>query len=343
MRRMLVFLALILISCFQAHGRNGQAEQNAKPNAGNLACFDAAWKRVRDVYPFLEYKNIDWDSIYAVYKSRVEKAGEDEFDQLLNDMLAELKDVHVYHNKVQGHQKYTYESPSQARDKRTISRGVIRRYFDTELTRTKSKSAMYGMTAENIGYIYFYDLMDHGLEEEFPGILEYLKNTKGLILDFRTRQGGTYQVVQSLVQRFLTAPLEKPKMYILENIEQPPFQPLTDTLIYTKPIVILINGVTISAGELISEVLKQLPNVTAVGDTTAGGGGCASGHTPQAEGPYRLPCNRIIFIPTGYFLRYDGSHFEWNGVSPDIRVEQTEADVKIGKDRQLEYAINMLK
>jgi len=343
MRRMLVFLVLILFSSFQARGRNEQAEQNIKPNAGNLDCFDAAWKRVRDVYPFLEYKNIDWDSIYAVYKSRVEKAGEEEFDLLLNDMLAELKDVHVYHQKVQGPQKYAYESPRQIRDKHAISRAIIRKYFDTELTGTKSKSAMYGITADNTGYIYFYDLMDNGLEEEFPDIVKYLRNTKGLILDFRTRQGGTYQVVQSLALCFLTAPLEKPKLYILEDIEQPPFQPPTDTFIYTKPIVVLINGMTISAGELISEVLKQLPNVTVVGDTTAGGGGCASGHTPQAEGPYRLPCNRIIFIPTGYFLRYDGSHIEWNGVSPDIRVEQTETDIKSGKDRQLEYALNMLK
>ena len=197
MRRMLVFLVLILFSCFQARGRNEQAEQNIKPNAGNLDCFNAAWKRVRDVYPFLEYKNIDWDSIYAVYRPRVEKAGKKEFNQLLNDMLAELKDVHVYHQKAHWHQKYTYESPRQIRDKHAISTRVIRKYFDTKLTRTKSKSAMYGITGENIGYVYFYDLMDNGLEEEFPDILEYLRNTRGLILDVRTRQGGTYQVVQS--------------------------------------------------------------------------------------------------------------------------------------------------
>jgi C-terminal processing protease CtpA/Prc len=202
---------------------------------------------------------------------------------------------------------------------------------------------MYGITSENIGYIYFYDLLKRDLQIEFPEILKKLSNTQGLILDFRTRQGADYQVMQSVVLNFITTPLAKPKLYILEDIEQPPFQPLTDTFIYTKPIVVIINGVTISGGESITEIFKQLPNVTAVGDTTCGGGGAASGHTPLAEGSYKLPCHKIIFIPTGYLLRYDGSHFEWNGVDPDIRVEQTEADIKKGRDRQLEYAVNMLK
>ena len=344
MKKMLLLTSAILITGCGTHLQNeSQTEPNARMNGKYIACFDTAWKRVKDVYPFFEFKKINWDSIYTVYRPKVENANRKQFTQVLNDMLAELKDVHVYHQNVKGNQKYVYESPRQTKDKNVYSLKVIRKYFSKKLARAECKSVMYGITPENIGYIYFYDLLKSDLRTEFPEILKHLSNTKGLILDFRTRQGGDYQVIQSVVLNFMTTPLEKPEIYILEDIEQPPFQPLTDTFIYTKPIVVLINGVTISGGESIIEILKQLPNVTAVGDTTSGGGGCASGHTPRAIGTYQLPCGKIIFIPTGYLLRYDGSHFEWNGVSPDIRVEQTVTDIKNGKDKQLEYAINLLK
>jgi C-terminal processing protease CtpA/Prc len=344
MKRSIILLVFMLLLSYGVNAQNETViERNSKSNVKNIECFEAAWKRVKDVYPFLEFKKINWDSIYTVYRPKVENANRKQFTQVLNDMLAELKDVHVYHQNVKGHQKYVYESPRQTKDKNAYSLKVIRKYFSMKLIRAKCKSVMYGITLENIGYIYFYDLLKSDLQTEFPEKLKHLSNTKGLILDFRTRQGGDYQVIQSVVLNFLTTPLEKPKIYILEDIKQPPFQPLTDTFIYTKPIVVIINGVTISGGESITEILKQLPNVTAVGDTTSGGGGCASGHTPRAIGTYQLPCRKIIFIPTGYLLRYDGSHFEWNGVAPNIRVEQTETDIKNGKDRQLEYAINMLK
>ena len=335
--------AILVIECGTYAQNELQTERNTGMYSKYIACFDSAWKRVKDVYPFFESKKINWDSIYTVYRPKVENANRKQFTNVLNDMLAELKDVHIYHRNAWGNQKYVYESPRQTRDKNSYSLKVIRKYFNNKLARAKCKSVMYGITSENIGYIYFYDLLKRDLQIEFPEILKKFSNTKGLILDFRTRQGADYQVMQSVVLNFITTPLAKPKLYILEDIEQPPFQPLTDTFIYTKPIVVLINGVTISGGESITEIFKQLPNVTVVGETTSGGGGAASGHTPRAEGSYRLPCNKIIFIPTGYLLRYDGSHFEWNGVDPDIRVQQTEADIKKGRDRQLEYAFKMLK
>ena len=43
------------------------------------------------------------------------------------------------------------------------------------------------------------------------------------------------------------------------------------------------------------------------------------------------------------FGRYDGLPWEWLGIPPDIRVEQTETDILAGRDKQLEYAIEMLK
>jgi C-terminal processing protease CtpA/Prc len=257
-------------------------------------------------------------------------------------MLAELKDVHVYYRRafIFRNQRYPYKSPRQIKDKNAISKSVIRKHFNKRLK--SSKGVLYGITPASIGYICFKSFHNSSLIDELPDIFKYLSNTKGLIVDLRSPRGGDYNVVLAFVNYFITTSMAKPELYILEKIDQPPFQPSESEYTYIKPVVVLINGITISAGELTTQILKQLPNVTVIGDTTCGGGGASSGHILKAVGEYKLQNGVTIMVPTGYFKCYDGTHIEWNGVSPDIRIEQTESDINNGKDKQLEYAINYL-
>ena len=129
------------------------------------------------------------------------------------------------------------------------------------------------------------------LTNEFPDVLDYLKNTKGLILDIRQKRGGDYKNIEAVITRFLTEPLERNDAYTMgAKWVLPPFQP-SGAYQYTNPVVVLINGSTFSAGEFTTEILKQLPQVTAVGDTTGGGsvgGGDASLFFFQAENQLRL-------------------------------------------------------
>ena len=154
---------------------------------------------------------------------------------------------------------------------------------------------------------------------------------------------GSFQNVEAVVTRFMSEPLERPRLYLLgEFIDIPPFEP-AGPFVYTNPVVVLINGSTFSAGELTTEILKQLSQVTVVGDTTGGGGVVSSGGRPEHVGEYRLPSGKNIYIGTGYFERYDGEMFEWNGVLPDVRIPQTREDAEKGIDRQLEFAIKTIK
>ena len=171
--------------------------------------------------------------------------------------------------------------------------------------------------------------------------MEYLKNTKGLIIDIRQKRGGTPQNVEAVVSRFITEPMEWPRFFSLgQLIDVYPIQPQGKA--YSNPVVVLINGSTYSAGEITVECLKQLPNVIAVGDTTGGGSGISANNSPKTVGDFQLPSGKWISVPSGYIERFDGIPWEWNGIPPDIRVEQTEEDVKKGRDMQLEYAINYL-
>ena len=311
-------------------------------NNQNMEDFVAAWNRINDVYPFLDFKKINWDSIYAVYLPKVEAARGDEFYYVLHDLLAELKDGHVYYHTVGGGEVYPFYPQRHFKDRHAYNPFVVRKYFDKELKLTTSGSAEYQILPENIGYVFLSDFHENYLINEFPGILEYLKNTKGLIIDIRQKRGGSIQNVDAVVSRFITDPMDRPVFYSLGELvdwsQLLPSGPFT----YTNPVVVIINGSTFSAGELTTEFMKQLPNVTALGDTTGGGGGAGS-NQGNNKSDFKLPSGKLISTPTGYIVGYEGLIIEWNGVPPDIRVEQTEEDIKNGRDKQLEYAINILK
>ena len=309
----------------------------------NIEDFEAAWNRINDVYPFFEFKNINWDSIYSRYHPRVEAASGDEFYLVLHDLLAELKDGHVYYHTDGGGEVYPFYPQRHFKDRHAYSPFVVRTYFDKELRVTESRSAEYEILPNNIGYVFLSDFQENYLTNEFPGILEYLKNTEGLIIDIRQKRGGNPQNIEAVVSRFMNSSIDWPKLYYLDEPyplnQLQPRGPFT----YTNPVVVLINGSTFSAGELCTEMLKQLPIVTAVGDTTGGGGGVGASGSGEIVSDYKLPSGKLISTPTGYFERYDGQPIEWLGVPPDIRIEQTEMDIINGRDKQLEFAINMLK
>lgn len=312
-----------------------QAESNF-----NVEDFEAAWARVNTVYPYLDYKQINWDSLYTVYKPQAEQAKGDENFAVLIKMLGELKDMHIHVKTIGGQPISTYYAPRWVKDKFAFDPIVVRNYFDRKLSITGDGRIEYGIIPGNIGYIYMATFDDNYLQNYFSEALNYVKDTKALILDIRHNNGGSYQNLVAVVSRFITSPLEKPEYYLLgELIPLPPFEP-QGSFQYINPIVVLINGVCYSTGDIFPEVMSQISTVTLVGDTTGGG---SSGSTSAAPAEYRLPSGKIIFVGTTDWRRYDGLPYEWIGVPPDILVQQTKEDIKNGIDKQLEFAIAMLQ
>lgn len=316
-----------------------------KPAETNLhkEDFEAAWSRINDVYPFLDFKELDWDSVYNIYAPRFEVARGDEFYHVFHELLAVLKDGHTWYTTNGGGKIYPFYPERHFRDRHGYNPFVVRSYFESELIVTDSKVAEYGILPGNIGYLFISGFQENYLIDEFPGILDFLKETDGLIMDIRQKQGGSYQNVEAVVTRFMSEPMERPPIYLLgEFIDIPPFEP-AGPFTYSNPVVVLINGSTFSAGELTTEIMKQLPQVTVIGDTTGGGGVVSSGGMPEHVGEFTLPSGKQIYIGTGYFERYDGEMFEWNGVPPDIRIPQTGEETDKGMDKQLEFAMDWIK
>jgi len=313
-----------------------------KPENSNLNVedFNATWARVNAIYPYLELKKINWDSLYIVYKPKAEQAKGDEIYPVLIDLLGELKDMHIEVGTEGGRLVETYQGPRWLKDKYSFNPIIVRNYFDRELKITGEGNIEYEIIPGNIGYIYVGSFNVDNLKNPFYQALNYIKNTKALILDIRHNNGGSSDHVETIVNRFITSTLEKPESYLLGELTQsPPFTP-QGPFPYIKPVVVLINGVCASAGEYLPEVMKQISTVTVVGDTTAG---ASAGATLDVPAKYNLPSGKKVYIGTLDLRRYDGLPWEWIGVAPDIRIEQTKEDLANGKDKQLEFAINMLK
>ena len=80
-----VYCVSALLSCKDVFVISPDSNQNVED-------FEAAWNRINDVYPYLEFKNINWDSIYTVYRPLAENAQGDDFYLVLRgfSLLSDL-------------------------------------------------------------------------------------------------------------------------------------------------------------------------------------------------------------------------------------------------------------
>jgi len=248
--------------------------------------------------------------------------------------------MHVHIKTEGGRLIQTYQAPRWKKDKYSYDPVVVRNYFDKELRITGEGNIEYEIIPGNIGYIYIGSFNVEYMINPFYKALNYVKNTNALILDIRHNNGGSFENVELVVSRFITSQLERPEYYQLgELIHLAPLEP-QGSFQYVQPVVVLINGVCVSSGDYFPEIMKQISTVTIVGDTTAG---ASAGSSAEAPAEYILPSGKKILVGTTDLRRYDGLPWEWIGIAPDILVEQTKEDLASGRDKQLKFAINMLK
>ena len=115
-------------------------------------------------------------------------------------------------------------------------------------------------------------------------------------------------------QQFLTAPvsldLEGGYGYI-----QP--QPVVR---YTKPVLLLINGLDFSAGDAFPAVMQDNGRVTTFGENTNGAGGNVAPYGPLANSYFKFELTQSLMV------RPNGNYIENKGVSADIKYDLNEDD-----------------
>jgi C-terminal processing protease CtpA/Prc len=248
----------------------------------------------------------------------------------------------VYHKTNGGARFFPFPSPRLQVDGAAFSQLLVRSYFDEGLVIAGLDGVEYGILAGNVGYIHITHFNKDHMMDDFPSVMAHLAGTEGLIIDVRNNTGGDHDKVEGVVGMFIDSTMAWPKAFHADGVlvePWPDMRPRGQQPRYSHPVVVLINGASLSSGELFPEVMSQLPGVTLVGDTTAG---ASCNDHGGFRGDLRLPSGKMIHIPTWCITGYDGLPWESVGIAPDIRVPQTEADIAQGVDRQLEHAIELL-
>ena len=298
--------------------------------------FDALWTIIDEHYCFFEYKNVDWEQVGQKYRAQVlpEMTGEELFD-VCAQMLKELKDGHTNLISPWDVSRYwIWEQYPVNYDERIIDEYYLNYNY------RQSSGIKYQILSNNIGYMYYGDFGTVIGEGNLDVILSYLASCDGLVIDVRDNGGGFLTNVERLVARFVT---ERVLAGYISHKTGPGhdefsepyayyFDPADDTRIkFLKPVVILTNRASFSATNNFVSIMKSLPNVRVVGDTTGGGSGM----------PFTSE------LPNGWNVRFSacsildpyGNETEFGTVpSEGYYIDMDEADMRVGRDTILETA-----
>lgn len=134
MKRHIKYLILLTVVLFSSC--IGEEEYDNSPQ-GN---FDALWTIIDEKYCFLDYKDINWDSIYTVYQKKLTPTMSDEnLFEVLGDMLDELKDGHVnlYSSSDVARYWNWYEDYP-----RNFNEAIVEKYLETDYRIADRKSVV---------------------------------------------------------------------------------------------------------------------------------------------------------------------------------------------------------
>lgn len=304
------------------------------------AVFDDFWEGMDRYAGNLEILGVDWDSVRAVHADRFTPDLTDaEVFAALVDVAYAPRDPHI--------RLLTPEVTFQTLDSLAAEFGWTRTFDDARVRQRLGASAVdYAdgriLTGQigDIGYIWVRDFSG-GLGDTWFDQLDVaadaLRESRAYIVDIRDNDGGNGIRSRDVAGRFMS----QPRLFLrtqqrigrgdtdftapFEHIVRPRGdQPLAG------PVVVLTSRYTISAAERFLVAMRERPDVTVVGDTTAG----TLGGTHERE----------LLNGWLYSLSYErvtdarGCSYDGTGIPPDI-VQRPEP----GRDAVLERALELLR
>jgi len=217
--------------------------------------------------------------------------------------------------------------------KLTIVREGEDEAFDVEITRDiiKIKSVRHRVENEDVGYLRVTTFNQNtmpGLQKAIKEIREELgNNLKGYVLDLRNNPGGLLDQAILVSDAFLekgeivSTRGRSEKNTKRDNATQ---GDLTDG----KPIVVIINGGSASASEIVAGALQDHRRAIIMGTQSFGKG--------SVQTVIPLPGHGAMRLTTARYYTPSGRSIQAEGVEPDIIVEQAKIEDVEGRKRTRE-------
>ncbi len=161
-------------------------------------------------------------------------------------------------------------------------------------------------------------------------------NHKKLILDLRGNPGGFLQSAVSISSYFLPAGKVVVKENFGENIEEQVYRSQGKTRGDFNPdnFVVLIDGGSASAAEIVAGALSEHNVATTIGETTFGKG--------SVQELVSLPSGASLKVTVARWLTPNGVSFSDGGLKPNVNVKRTPQQIIAGEDPQQAAALEWL-
>lgn len=233
------------------------------------------------------------------------------------------------------------KGPEHTKVMLTIVREGEGDYLEIEVERRKIESPTVNseMLDNNIGYIEITEF-DEITADQFTEAFAVLKGQgmRGLILDLRSNPGGSVQTCVSIARRILPKGLI---VYTEDKYGEREEYNCDGATPFDKPLVVLVNGYSASASEILTGAIKDYGIGTIMGTTTYGKG-IVQRIIPMADGS-------AVKLTISKYYTPKGVNIHGTGIEPDIEVEfdgeKYYSDEKIDnqKDAAYEYILEQLE
>ncbi len=224
--------------------------------------------------------------------------------------------------------------------KEPLKISIVRDNIVTKAVKTKDLQG-------NIGYIRLTSFMSESADTEMRKALEKYKNAKGIILDLRSNPGGLLPNAVNIGSMFIKS---GPIVQIVDREGNREKLNATGRTVVpaNKPMVVLVDGGSASASEILAGALQDTKRAKLVGTKTFGKGLVQTVHA--------LEGGAGVAITTNKYLTSGGNDINKKGIVPDVVIEfpqpaktdkpedlpTLDEMIDQGKDVQLEKAKEVL-
>lgn len=219
----------------------------------------------------------------------------------------------------------TFVNVDILRNKEKLNKKIIRK----EIKIKTVKSSM----DKDIGYIQISSFISTSTPNEFLEALENTNNAEGLIVDLRGNTGGLLTNAVFVANLFI----EKGRLVSIVGRNGYKYDVMAQNTDFEveKPVIVLVNGASASASEILSGALKDYHKAKIIGTKTYGKG--------MVQKIIPMPNETGLNLTIAKYLTPHGTDINKKGISPDIEVKFTQNDIAQRKDVQLETAKHLLE
>jgi len=189
--------------------------------------------------------------------------------------------------------------------------------------------------ADNVGYIRLARFSGESSKEVADAITNLQsQGATAFVLDLRNNGGGLLNAAVEVADHFLS---DGPILFQVSRDEgEREYRATSTTLVPDMPLVVLINGGTASASEIVAGALQDRGRAMLIGDHQSYGKG-------SVQLVYDLSDGSSVHVTSARWFTPDRHQIDQQGLQPDVLVEVTQEALENGRDEVLNRAIDYLQ